>query len=388
MHRAEDYANAKDFFDAQWPLEENEEHSRITAATEEPSRLPWLLPLAGLGAWLVWRGLRREPTFTLCGKHVLITGGSRGLGLLLAREASRQGARVAVCARDPEELNRAYDDLASRGAHVLAIPCDVTQPQEVAALVNEVLRRWNRLDVLINNAGVIGVGPVETMTLADFHEAMNVNFWGALHAIHAVLPAMKRRRTGRIVNISSIGGKVSAPHLLPYSASKFALTGLSEGLRSELADSGIVVTTVCPGLMRTGSPRNATFKSRHEAEYAWFKLSDSLPLLSMSAERAARQVLAACCAGKAEVVLSLPAKLAVKFHDAFPGLTTDILALVDRCLPQPGGVGAAPVLGKHSESAWSSNVLTTLTDRAAERNNQIAPDEAAVAVACGLEPPQ
>jgi NAD(P)-dependent dehydrogenase (short-subunit alcohol dehydrogenase family) len=385
MYRADDYSQGGQYFDEQWPLEEAEERGE---PTEFQKALPWLLPTAGLGAWCLWRYLNREPAYSLRGKNVLITGGSRGLGLLLAREAHRQGARVAICARDAEELDRAYDDLASAGAHVLAIPCDVTQQAEVTAMVNEVLRRWGRIDVLINNAGIIAVGPVETMTLEDFEQAMAVNFWGPLYTIHAALPAMRRRRAGRIVNISSIGGKVSVPHLLPYSASKFALTGFSEGLRSEVADVGIVVTTVCPGLMRTGSPRNATFKSRHEEEYAWFKLSDSLPLLSMSAERAARQIIAACRNGEAEVVLSLPAKLAVKFHDLFPGTTTDLLGLVDHFLPGPGGVGTAPVLGKYSESGWSKNVLTALTDRAAEQNNQIAPDEAATAAACGLDPPK
>src|SRR5204863_2590958 len=128
-----------------------------------------------------------------------------------------------------------------------------------------------------------------------------------VHTTLDVMPDMRARREGRIVNISSIGGKVSVPHLLPYSASKFALVGLSEGLRAELAKDGIVVTTVCPGLMRTGSPRNAQFKGQHRAEYAWFTLSDSMPFFSQSAERAARQILSACRHGEAEVVLSLPA---------------------------------------------------------------------------------
>src|SRR5438270_7691587 len=104
---------------------------------------------------------------------------------------------------------------------------------------------------------------------------------------------MRRRREGRIVNISSIGGKLSMPHLVPYGASKFALTGLSEGMRVELRKDGVFVTTVCPGLMRTGSPVNADFKGKHREEYSWFSISDSLPLLTMSAERAAGQIIGA-----------------------------------------------------------------------------------------------
>src|SRR5204863_5194639 len=117
----------------------------------------------------------------------------------------------------------------------------------------------------------------------------------------SVLPAMRRQGEGRIVNISSIGGKIAVPHLLPYDASKFALTGFSEGLRAELLKDGIYVTTVCPGLMRTGSPRNADFKGQHEAEYAWFSIGDSLPGMSMSAEAAAERIVTAFRQGEAEV---------------------------------------------------------------------------------------
>src|SRR6185437_14182851 len=174
--------------------------------------------------------------------------------------------------------------------------------------------RFGAVDVLVNNAGVIQVGPIEVMTHEDFELAMQAHFWGPLNTIMAALPGMRQRRSGRIVNISSIGGKVSVPHLVPYSASKFALVGLSEGLQAELAKDGIKVTTVCPGLMRTGSPRNADFKGKHRAEYAWFSISDALPGASMSAERAARQIIAACRRGDAEIILSLPANVAAKVH--------------------------------------------------------------------------
>jgi len=239
-------------------------------------------------------------------------------------------------------------------------------------LVRAVEAHFGPVDVLINNAGIIAVGPLETMTRADFEEAMNINFWGAVNAVEAVLPRMRERRDGRIVNISSIGGKVSVPHLLPYSASKFALTGYSHGLRAELARHGIVVTTICPGLMRTGSPPNAMFKGQHRKEYAWFSISDSLPLLTLSAEEAARQVLDACRHGLAEKILSLPAQLAVKFHALFPEVAADLLSLVSYLLPGPGGVGTETRLGSESTSSVSPSVLTTLTEQAAVRNNEVA----------------
>jgi NAD(P)-dependent dehydrogenase (short-subunit alcohol dehydrogenase family) len=328
---------------------------------------------AGAGAWMAARAVaRRWSEYDLRGKSVLITGGSRGLGLVMAREFANEGANVAICARDVEELERARADLAERGACILAVPCDVTERTQVVELVNIVRDHFGRIDVLVNNAGVIQVGPVEVMTVEDYEQAMLTHFWGPLYTTLAVLPEMRGRRDGRIVNISSIGGKVSVPHLLPYSASKFALVGLSEGLRAELRKDGVVVTTVCPGLMRTGSPRNATFKGQHRAEYAWFSISDALPVSAMKAERAARQIIAACKRGDAEVVLSIQAELAVRFHALFPGLTADLLGLVNYLLPGAGGIGKRNAKGKDSESSWSPSLLTVLNEKAAEQNNEVA----------------
>jgi NAD(P)-dependent dehydrogenase (short-subunit alcohol dehydrogenase family) len=329
---------------------------------------------AGVGAFFAGRALYRWwHQYDLRDKVVLITGGSRGLGLVLARALVREGARLAICARDRAELARARDDLAGRGAHVLTVPCDVTDREQVDRMVQTVRDYFGRIDVLINNAGVIEVGPVEVMTQEDYEEAMRTHFWAPLYTMLAVIPEMKTRGAGRIVNISSIGGKISVPHLVPYCASKFALTGLSAGLRAELAKDGVVVTTVCPGLMRTGSPPNAYFKGQHRAEYAWFSISDSLPLLTLSAERAARQIIRACKWGDAEVVLSVPAKLAVLFHGIFPGVTADLLGLVNRLLPGPGGIGTERAKGVESYSSMSPSWLTELTERAARRNNELPP---------------
>ncbi|HYP01981.1 MAG TPA: SDR family NAD(P)-dependent oxidoreductase [Pyrinomonadaceae bacterium] len=331
-----------------------------------------LLAGAGVGALLgVRAALKKRREFDFGGKTVLITGGSRGLGLVLARELARAGARLSICARDPRELERARLDLARRGAEVLAFPCDVTERAQVEEWVRISEQRFGGVDVLVNNAGVIQVGPIEVMTLADYEEAMKVHFWAPLYTTLAVLPLMRRKGSGgRIVNISSIGGKIGVPHLVPYSASKFALVGLSEGLRAELQKDGIVVTTVCPGLMRTGSPANATFKGQHRAEYAWFSISDSLPVSSMQAERAARQIIAGCKRGDAEVILSVQAVLAIKFHQLFPELSADLSGLINRLLPAAGGIGRKRALGRESQSALSPSWLTALGDEAAKRNNE------------------
>jgi short-subunit dehydrogenase len=228
--------------------------------------------------------------------------------------------------------------------------------------------RFGAVDVLVNNAGVIQTGPLESMTMEDFEDAIKTHLWAPLYTTLAVLPEMKRRGEGRIVNIASIGGKVSVPHLVPYSVSKFALVGLSDGMRAELAQDGIKVTTVCPSLMRTGSPENATFKGDHEKEYAWFAVSDSLPGLSLNAERAARKILEACRRGDAEVLVGLPAKLAAVARTLAPNLTASLLAYVNRWLPQDSH--PERFAGKQSETPLTRSWLTTLSRRAAERNNE------------------
>jgi short-subunit dehydrogenase len=339
------------------------------------SDLRGLAITAALASLWTVRRLRSRPGYSLLGKTVLITGGSRGLGLALAREMAAQGARLAICGRDPESLERARQSLQRLGAEVVAIQCDVTDPGSVQSLLEEVRRRLGPVEVLINNAGVIEVGPAETMSLADYEEAMATNFWGMLYPTLAVLPDMRDQRSGRIVNITSIGGKLGIPHLLPYSASKFAAVGFSQGLRAEVAASGIKVVTVVPGLMRTGSPRNAIFRGQHRSEYAWFSISDALPGLSISAENAARRIVAACRRGDAEVLFPVTARIAAVANAVAPGVTAEVIGLVDRLLPKAGARPRGRRRGKESQSWLSPSWLTRLGDRAARKYNQIAPVE-------------
>jgi len=326
------------------------------------------LVVAGILARRIVRAQRR---IEFRGRTVVITGGSRGLGLLLAREFASEGATLAICARDEAELATAKEELTSRGARVHSYVCDVANADQVRRVLQSVELEVGPIDVLVNNAGIIEVGPAESMSVEDYAAAMRAHFWGPLYAIDAVLPAMRDRRFGRIVNIASIGGKVSVPHLLPYNASKFALVGLSEGLRAEMARYNVLVTTICPGLMRTGSPRHAEVKGRHQAEYAWFAISDSLPGLSMDAVRAARRIVEACRFGEAEVVIGTPARIAARIHGLWPGVTADALGWLTRLLPGPGDNGSTPQSGAESSSALAPSVLTAASDRAAARNNEV-----------------
>jgi NAD(P)-dependent dehydrogenase (short-subunit alcohol dehydrogenase family) len=330
---------------------------------------------AGLAGWQLWRAFRNRNDVSLKGDVALITGGSRGLGLQLARDLAAQGCRVAICARDEAELERAREDLHKRGAEVWTRQCDVTDREQVEEFVASTISHFGRLDIVVANAGVIQVGPAESMTLADFEQAMNIMFWGVLHTIWAALPHMRERGSGRIVTITSIGGKISVPHLLPYSCAKFAAVALSEGLRSELAPHGIKVLTIVPGLMRTGSHLNAKFKGQQGREFAWFGLGASMPGASLSVSRASGQIVSAIRSGRTERILSIPAQVAARLHGAFPELSSMVLDWVNRViLPKSAGGSDHAVSGHEAQRKLNSKLhkaATTLGRRAANRMNEV-----------------
>jgi short-subunit dehydrogenase len=301
---------------------------------------------------------------------VVITGGSRGLGFALALEFARRGARLAICARDEATLHEAEDRLHARGAEVFACRCDIGDREQAESFIRQTQERFGQIDVLVNNAGQIDVGPLESQRLEDFEEAMRTMYWGAVYTTLAAYPDMARRRQGRIVNITSFGGKVAVPHLLPYSAAKFAAVGFSEGLRAELAKDNIKVTTVVPGLMRTGSHMNATFKGDHHKEYSWFSLGAALPLVSMNAHRAARRIVNAAASGASEIVLTPQARLAVAAHGVAPGLVSDVLGVLHRVMPGTGSRNPQRHTGKESKTSLTRSILTAAGRRAGRALNQ------------------
>jgi short-subunit dehydrogenase len=306
----------------------------------------------------------------LRGQTVLITGSSRGLGLALAEEFAGHGCNLLLCARDEDELRRARDQVSRFGAEVRTVACDVGQETDVERAVGEARQQFGRIDILVNNAGVISVGPLLTQTMEDFREAMDIMFWGTVYPTLAVLPQMIERGEGRIVNVTSVGGKVSVPHLVPYCCAKFAAVAFSEGLYAELKRYGVHVLTVVPGLMRTGSHLNAQFKGKHEQEYGWFSLSGTNPLLSISVGRAARQIVNATRRKQPELIISWQAELLARTHGAFPELTLRALALANQLLPDAAGGSSVKKSGKDSQSAVTRSPLTALGERAARRYNQ------------------
>lgn len=319
----------------------------------------------------------------LRGKVAVITGGSRGLGLALAENLGRLGVRLVLAARDAEELQRAVTLLRKRDAvspatEVLTVAADLRRAEDAERLIQEATRRFGRVDVLINNAGVITVGPIENQTIQAFHDVMDANFFSGLHCTLAVLPQMLERREGAIVNIASIGGKIAVPHLLPYTASKFAVVGFSDGLGVELRSKGIRVTTVCPGLMRTGSHRSAFFAGDAEREYRWFSLGASLPGISIAAGRAAHQIVDGLARGAAQVTITPQAFLISRLANVSPCLTRGAMGLMQLALPAPRHEARETFRGEEVRGReWTP--ATALGTNAALRYNQVRKETAAPA---------
>lgn len=305
-------------------------------------------------------------------KVVLITGGSRGLGLVLSRQLVDQGARLCLCARDAAELQRAADELRARGSEILTYTGDVSVHAQARDAVEATVARFGRLDVLINDAGIIQVGPLQHMKLEDFRSALGVHFWGPLYTMLAAIPHLRRAGGGRILNIASIGGKIPIPQLAPYCASKFALVGLSSGLRNELLRDNIFITTACPWLMRTGSHYNAQFKGQNKKTFTEFAIADGLPLLTVNAERAAQQILRACQRGRAELIVGFQARLLYSLSSLMPETFSIALSLMNQLMPGPiGPEGNVSHPGWESETPWAPSLLTRLADQAAARNNEL-----------------
>ena len=265
---------------------------------------------------------------------VVVTGGSRGLGLAIASRfaagsATQRPARLVLASRNMAELQQAQEILLAQYAHLQPedfhlVAADLSKPEEAQRLIDEAIARYGRIDVLVNNAGIIDVGPIESQTLDIFERTMQVNFFAALYTTWAALPHLRRQiplagtTRASIVNIASIGGKMAVPHMLPYSAAKFALVGFSEGLHAELRHKGIRVTTVCPGLMRTGGEDQVNIVGDVEFERRWFTFAAKTPGLSVSTKYAANRIFHAVACGRAEITISPQAWLAARFAGAFP----------------------------------------------------------------------
>ncbi|MFT3775662.1 MAG: SDR family oxidoreductase [Minicystis sp.] len=330
---------------------------------------------AGLSLFALARmATRRLRRLDLTGRVAIVTGGSRGLGLLIAEELGRRGARIAICGRDQGALDEAERRLREQGIDVLARRADLGDRGQAEVFVERAALEWERIDMIVNDAGVIHVEPAQSTTLDSIDEAMRSNFWSAAHVTFAALPYLRAQgKDARVVNIVSIGGRVAVPHLLGYAASKFALAGFSEGLAAELAREGIRVTTVFPWLMRTGSFYNAEFAGDRLGEFTWFSAGASLPLLTVSARRAARRVVRAARDGETIVHLGLPSAILARVHGLAPALTVRAMGLVNRLLPRAPDRPEGSRRGRAIPGARRIGRLLAFGDRAARAYNEEPP---------------
>lgn len=335
-------------------------------------RLPLTKIALIIGAFMLFlRLLRGRNAMDFRGRIVVITGGSRGLGLNIARQLADQGAKLALIARDARELERALQELTASGAPVLTVVCDLSSRRDAQEAIEKVANHFGSIDVVINNAGVIEVGPLEHMQAPDFEEAVNLHLWAPLWVSRAAVPHLKRSGGGRIVNIASFGGLVAVPHMAPYVTSKFALVGLSAALRNELAKDGILVTTVCPGIIRTGSHVMAKFKGDQRAEYRIFKLMAALG--GVEAPKAASLILDAAKHGDPQLVFPIPVLWVARATQLFPNLSALVFEIATRFMPGPTDEpdGDVQVRGHELEDALPPSVLTKLADRAVSAHNEM-----------------
>jgi NAD(P)-dependent dehydrogenase (short-subunit alcohol dehydrogenase family) len=298
-----------------------------------------------------YRALRPAPRAPLQGRVAVVCGGSRGLGRALSQELLRQGARVAICGRDPRSLENTREWLTLSGGRVFAQVCDLRSEEQTLEFFRDVERELGPVDILVANAASILVAPIETLSPADFDSAMREIFGTATRAVLTALPGMQARGSGTIALITSIGGKVGVPHLAPYSAAKFAAVGFAEALGAEVSKDGVRILNVVPGLMRTGSHAHATFRGKPERELGWFGVGAVTPLLSIDAERAARRVVRAIIDGDRHLTLTPAARLATALHDFMPGVWFTLSALAGRLLPR------APEGGERVEEGEGSELL-------------------------------
>ncbi|NJR50263.1 MAG: SDR family oxidoreductase [Leptolyngbyaceae cyanobacterium CSU_1_3] len=197
---------------------------------------------------------------------VLITGASQGIGKAAAILFAQKGYNLVLAARNYDRLLAFAQQLEEQGHSTLAMSTDVRDSEQVKGLVERAIAQYGSIDVLVNNAGIYTSGPTEDYSLEDWHQIVDTNLWGYIHTIHAVLPHLIAQKSGTIINVVSIGGKVPLPYLVPYSTSKFAVTGLTKALTSELSPKGITVCGIYPSIIKSDFLERAIFCGKDAAD--------------------------------------------------------------------------------------------------------------------------
>jgi short-subunit dehydrogenase len=244
-------------------------------------------------------------------RRILITGASSGIGYSLVEQASAAGARVALAARSAEKLDELAGRLAARGVDVLAVPTDVTQEEDRQRLLDRVTHQFGGLDALINNAGVASFAHFADSSEAILRQIMEVNFFAPVELIRLAIPVLALGREPAVVNVASMCGRRGLPAWPEYSASKFALCGMTEALRGELVRFGIDVLLILPGLTRSNLAAHllkSTGRMKIDFEGG------------MPPEQVAAGILHALRSNRPETVLGRDAKWILRFNRFFPRL--------------------------------------------------------------------
>lgn len=253
---------------------------------------------------------------------VLITGASQGIGRSTAFLFAQHGYRVVLAARSHDRLEIVAQALHAANYAAIAVPTDMRDPVQVQTLVEKAIDAYGAIDVLVNNAGIYISGPAEEFSLDDWHQTIDTNLWGYIHTIQALLPHLVARRSGTIVNVCSVGGKVPLPYLAPYTTSKYAVTGLTESLHTELAPKGIHVAGIYPNIIRSDFLERAIFRGKNETDQqARRQQVESLvkvPLVEKPQD-VADAIWSAVDQKRAEVIVG-SANLAIASHRTLPNL--------------------------------------------------------------------
>jgi short-subunit dehydrogenase len=254
---------------------------------------------------------------------VIVTGASKGIGRATARQFARTGARVALVARSVALLDEVRKEIEEAGGEALAVPADVRNEDQLRSVVERTLAEWGRIDVLVNNAGVAYLGALGDLGTDELREIVDVNLVGTLLCIRAVLPHFMANRRGHIVNVSSVVGKRGVARQAVYSASKAAILGLSEALRSELAPHGITVTSFCPS--STETEMNRSIRGNDHPLKQFIRKA-----FMYTPEAVARRVVESARRRRREVVLSVPAKAVVLANRIAPATLEWVLTRLER----------------------------------------------------------
>ncbi len=246
-------------------------------------------------------------------KVVVITGGSSGIGKALAEEFGKHGSKILITGRNRQDLDGAVTELQQKGVAVSGLQADVSVEEDNQRMVEEILRLYGKIDVLINNAGISMRALFEEVDLRVVKKVMDINFFGALYATRYCLPEILKTK-GTIIGISSIAGYRGLPGRTGYSASKFALNGFLEVLRTEMLKKGVHVLTVCPGFTSSNIRKKSLIKDGSSQGE-----SPRDEAAMMSALECARRIYQATVKRKKIIILTTQGKLTVFLNKWFPG---------------------------------------------------------------------